>query len=122
MDGPVASVRIDKWLWAARCFKTRTQATVACDGGLVKINEETAKPARAVKAGDLVEARTPSGLRILLVKALGDRRGTVEAAQALFDDRSPPPPPRVALGEVWDRGGGRPTKRDRRRIDRIRGR
>jgi ribosome-associated heat shock protein Hsp15 len=115
------TVRVDKWLWAARCFKTRTQATHACDGGLVTVNEHTAKPAHAVRAGDVVEARTPAGLRVLFVKALGDRRGSVEAAQALFEDRSPPPPPREPF-ELRDRGGGRPTKRDRRRIERIRGR
>jgi ribosome-associated heat shock protein Hsp15 len=115
------TVRVDKWLWAARCFKTRTQATLACDGGLVKVNEGACKPAHPVRPGDVVEARTPSGVRILFVKALGDRRGSVEAAQALFEDRSPPPPPRESF-EWRDRGGGRPTKRDRRRIQRIRGR
>jgi ribosome-associated heat shock protein Hsp15 len=113
------SVRVDKWLWAARCFKSRTHATAACDGGLVKLNGVACKPAHAVRAGDLVEAQTPSGPKVLLVRALRDRRGTVEAAQALFEDRSPPPPPK----EAWrERGGGRPTKRDRRRIERIRGR
>jgi ribosome-associated heat shock protein Hsp15 len=117
MDG----VRVDKWLWAARCFKTRTQATLACDGGLVKVNDQACKPAHVVRAGDVVEARTAGGLRVLFVKALGDRRGSVEAAQALFDDRSPPPPPRESF-EWRDRGGGRPTKRDRRRSERIRGR
>jgi len=75
------SIRVDKWLWAARVFKTRSLASTACDGGKVDVNDEAAKPARKVRAGDLVRVSLPRGRRrILKVTALGDRRGSAEAA------------------------------------------
>ena len=114
------SVRLDKWLWAARCFKTRSLAADACGGGKVEINGNTAKPATQVKTGDLIEARTPGGPRVLKVLALSERRGPAKVAQTLYEDRTPEPEPRPVLPPLLrNRGMGRPTKRDRRRMERL---
>jgi ribosome-associated heat shock protein Hsp15 len=118
------SIRVDKWLWAARVFKTRSLASTACDGGKVDINAEAAKPARCVRAGDRIEVSLPRGRRrILKVVGVGDRRGSAEAARALFEDLTPPEPPRSrqAPPPFREPGAGRPTKRQRREIDRLRG-
>jgi ribosome-associated heat shock protein Hsp15 len=118
------SIRVDKWLWAARVFKTRSLASTACDGGKVDINAEAAKPARRVRAGDRIEVSLPRGRRrILKVVGVGDRRGSAEAARALFEDLTPPEPPRSrqAPPPFREPGAGRPTKRQRREIDRLRG-
>ena len=117
------SVRIDRWLWAARCFKTRSQATTACSAGHVKIDGESMKAGRMVKPGDVIEVVTAGGLRILEVVLLADRRGSASVARTLYLDHTPPPPPkedRSAL-PVRERGAGRPSKRDRRKMDRLRG-
>lgn len=129
MFAPVASqvsspepVRLDKWLWAARAFKTRSLAQEACRGGHVTVNDNTAAPARAVKIGDRIEIRKESRIFILEVKGLSDRRGPAPVARALYEDHSPPPPPREAEPPAMrERGSGRPTKRDRRAISRFRG-
>ena len=117
-------VRVDKWLWAARCFKTRSLATQACDAGLCIVDGRVARPATPVRPGMRVEVETAGGLRILEVLALDDRRGPADQARALFLDHSPPPPPRDPLARLLnapvlprDPGAGRPTKRDRRRLD-----
>jgi len=118
------SIRVDKWLWAARVFKTRSQASVACDGGKVDVNDEAAKPARRVRPGDLVKITLPRGRRrILKVARLDDRRGSAEVAKALFEDLTPPEPPRARQAPPPRRepGTGRPTKRERRDIERLRG-
>jgi ribosome-associated heat shock protein Hsp15 len=118
------SIRVDKWLWAARVFKTRSLASTACDGGKVDINAEAAKPARHVRAGDRIEVSLPRGRRrILKVVGVGDRRGSAKAARALFEDLTPPEPPRSrqAPPPFREPGAGRPTKRQRREIDRLRG-
>lgn len=120
-DASLSEVRVDKWIWAARCFKSRTAAIEACDGGHVKVNGDTARPSRPVKAGDTVEVVTPGGKRIFRVKALGERRGSAKIAQTLYDDLTPPPPPKVPVFDRWERGAGRPTKRDRRQLDKLRG-
>ena len=119
----VASIRIDKWLWAARAFKTRSLATDACDGGKVDVNGDAAKPAKPVRAGDRVEITTPVGRRILKVAALSERRGPAPVARALYEDLTPPAPPRVRQPKPPYRapGAGRPSKRERRDIDRLRG-
>ena len=88
----MTSVRIDKWLWAARLFKHRTDATKACAGGHVRLNDQPVKASKGVRIGDTVQARTPGGLRIVIVEALLDKRGPASVAQTLYDDRSPPPP------------------------------
>lgn len=117
-------VRIDKWLWAARCFKTRSQATQACGRGDCMVNGATAKASLKVQPGDHVVVETRGGQRVLEVKALLDRRGPAEIAAQLFDDHTPPPPERT-LAEQLDfeveRGKGRPRKRDRRQLRKIRG-
>jgi len=118
------SIRVDKWLWAARVFKTRSLASTACDGGKVDVNDEAAKPARKVRPGDRIMVTLPRGRRrILKVTALGDRRGSPEVARALFEDLTPPEPPRPRQAPPPRRepGAGRPTKRERREIERLRG-
>ena len=116
-------VRVDKWLWAARCFKTRSAASAACTAGHVKIDGEAVKAAKAVRAGMTIEVRTPGGLRILEVVALADRRGPAAVAATLYLDHSPPPPPKDLTDPIAqrDRGLGRPTKRDLRDLRKLRG-
>jgi len=122
MESPVA-MRIDKWLWAARAFKTRSIAADACDGGKVDVNGEAAKPAKQVRPGDHVEITVVGGRRILKVIALSERRGPAPEARLLYDDLTPPAPPRIRQAKPPYRaaGAGRPTKRERREIDRLRG-
>jgi ribosome-associated heat shock protein Hsp15 len=118
------SIRVDKWLWAARVFKTRSLASAACDGGKVDINEDSAKPARRVRAGDLIKVTLPQGRRrILRVAGVGERRGPAEVARMLYEDLTPPEPPRPRQARPpWRAPGtGRPTKRDRRDIEHLRG-
>lgn len=123
-DEPVTmteAVRLDKWLWAARCYKTRSIAAEACDAGHVKINGNSAKPSKVVRKGDRIEAKTPGGPRVFEVIALADRRGPAEQARALYVDHSPPPPLRDDTMVVRDRGTGRPSKRELRQIHKLRG-
>ncbi len=124
MPDPSGSVRIDKWLWAARVFKTRSLATDACSGGKVDVNDDAVKPARSVRLGDVVRITLGEGRRrILRVTALGERRGSAEVARTLFEDLTPPEPPRLPRARPPYRpaGAGRPTKRERRDIERLRG-
>ena len=109
------------WLWAVRLYKTRTAATAACRGGHVQVNRSAAKASTPVKVGDRVEAFVERQ-RILEVAILKDKRVGATVAATCFVDHSPPAPivrrePRVFVRE---RGAGRPTKRDRRQIDRLR--
>jgi len=118
----MSDVRIDKWLWAARFFKSRTLAAAACNGGKVDVNGDAAKPSRVVRPGDLLHVTLPRIRRIVRVTAVAERRGGAREAAALYDDLTPPPPPREARpGPPAYRppGAGRPTKRERRRIDRL---
>ena len=115
-------VRIDKWLWAARFFKSRTLAGAACNGGKVHVNGDAAKPSKTVRPGDILRVTLPRIRRIVRVTALAERRGSAADAAVLFEDLTPPPPPREARpGPPAYRppGAGRPTKRERRRIDRL---
>lgn len=118
----LASLRVDRWLWAARVFKTRSLAAGACDGGKVDVNGDAAKPAKPVRRGDVIRVTLAGGKRILRVTELSDRRGPASAARALWEDLTPPEPPRLRLPRVGLRppGVGRPTKRERREIDRLR--
>lgn len=118
------SVRVDAWVWAVRLAKTRSQATAACKAGHVRVNDATAKPAQAVSVGDIVRTRLHGIDRIYRVTGLAIRRGSATEAAALFEDLTPPAPPKTErpADVVRDRGAGRPTKRDRRDIDRLRGR
>lgn len=120
-------VRVDRWLWSVRAFKTRTAATDAAAAGRVSIGGDVVKPARRVQVGDRVEV-SGERARVLVVQRLVDKRVGAAAAAECYLDESPPPPPRDPFGTVdadhgrRDRGSGRPTKRDRRRIDDLRGR
>jgi ribosome-associated heat shock protein Hsp15 len=118
----MADTRIDKWLWAARFFKSRTLAAAACNGGKVDVNGDAAKPSKAVRPGDLLRVTLPRGRRIVRVAAVVDRRGSGSQAALLFEDLTPPPPPREARippPAYRPAGAGRPTKRERRHIDRL---
>lgn len=117
------SLRIDKWLWAARCFKTRGLAAEACGAGHVKVNGSSVKSAKLLRRGDELTVRLGDELRVLLVVGLSDRRGPAPAARSLYVDRSPPKPEPMAVPGmiVRDRGLGRPTKREQRDIRRVRG-
>lgn len=121
------SVRVDKWLWAVRVFKTRTAATNACSTGRVLINDEPAKPAAKITVDDVVTARKGDLLYVYrLVEPIEKRVGASRAAEC-YEDLSPPRPPKsdvllVPPGGARERGAGRPTKRDRRQLDRLRGR
>ena len=117
----VASVRADKWLWAARCFKTRSQATDACSAGHLKLNNHAASASTQIKVGDMVDIKTHGGQRVLKVIALGERRGSAELAATLFEDHTPPPPPKPTMEERWNDGGGRADRRQRRAIRKNKG-
>ncbi len=122
-DAPVpvgsGTVRLDKWLVAARIYKTRTIAQCACDAGHVTVNERPGASARAVRVGDLLEAKTEGGRRILMILRLEEKRGPAALARGLYDDRTPPTPPSEDPVAPRERGAGRPTKRDRREIDQL---
>ncbi|TFC92520.1 RNA-binding S4 domain-containing protein [Cryobacterium sinapicolor] len=119
---PLNSARVDSWTWAVRMFKTRSQATAACRAGHVKVNGERAKSAQTVRIGDEVRVRISGFDRILVVSKIMVKRVSAPVAAECFIDTTPPPPPReeVALLPMRDRGAGRPTKRERREIDRLR--
>ena len=116
--------RVDAWLWAVRVVKTRSAATALARAGRIRVNGERAKAAQQLRPGDEVRVRTESGPRVLVVRELLVKRVGAPVAQAAYEDRSPPPAPpeeRFVTG-VRDRGAGRPTKRDRREIERWLGR
>lgn len=120
----MSGARIDAWLWACRLYKTRSAAKDAVVGGHVTVNGHRPKPALRVQPGDRVEATIGQRLRIVEVVETIDKRVGAARASECFVDHSPPPPPReyVAPAGRRDRGSGRPTKRDRRETDRLRGR
>ena len=116
-------MRLDKWLWAARFFKTRGLATEAIKGGKVKLDGHGVKPSRTIRVGDRLEI-TQNHRRVWVeVKALSDRRGPAEQAQQLYRvEREMPTQRRPEIGQAvagWrEKGRGRPTKRERRQIER----
>lgn len=119
------TVRIDKWLWAARFFKTRSLATDAVDSGRVRLEGERVKPARNVKPGDVLHVVNESGSYVLQVLALSDKRGPASVAQSLYQETDASRVERERLAqdrryhqEPADSIRGRPTKRDRRLLDR----
>ncbi len=130
MAGPVdddqgpGAVRIDRWLWSVRLYKTRSDATKACTGGHVTIDGDNVKPAHKVRVGDRVNARVGQRERIVEVTRLIEKRVGAPIAQACYDDHSPPPPerPLQALFGVREPGTGRPTKKERRQHERQFGR
>jgi ribosome-associated heat shock protein Hsp15 len=122
-DSPTPTVRIDKWLWAARMFKTRSAASTACTAGHVKVDGDSVKASKTVKAGDRIDVVTPGGERKLEVVALGDRRGSAAVALTLYVDHTPPPPPKEErpFEAYRDPGAGRPTKKQLRELRKLRG-
>ena len=120
-------VRVDKWLWAARFYKTRSLATDAVTGGKVEVNGERAKPARLVRVGDEVVVRQPPFQWTLAVRGLAERRGPASVAHALYEETAASRADRERLQEqlrlaqplfVYEEKG-RPTKKQRRMIDRL---
>ncbi|OEV05171.1 RNA-binding protein [Streptomyces oceani] len=113
------SVRLDSWLWSVRLLKTRSMAATACRGGHVRVNDERAKPAQPLRVGDEVRLRQAGRERIVVVTRLIRKRvGAAVAAECLIDN-SPPPPEAMPVPRR-ERGAGRPTKRERREMDRLR--
>jgi ribosome-associated heat shock protein Hsp15 len=125
----VERVRIDKWLWAARFFKTRSAATEAVNGGRVHVNDVRAKPAKEVGIGDLVEVTVGQMPWTVVVRGVADKRGSASVAATLYEETEESRANRAR--RIDDRRfarpvgadlGARPTKRDRRRIEDLRGR
>ena len=124
MSTSAEHVRLDKWLWAARFYKTRSLATQEIDKGRIQVNGQAAKPARDVRVGDLIEIRQGPVTREIQVRGLSNMRGPAPVAQALYDEtpasiarrdeaarhRRESPEPSLAIEQ------GRPTKRDRREL------
>jgi ribosome-associated heat shock protein Hsp15 len=120
------SVRLDTWLWAARFFKTRALSAKAVDGGKVEVNGARAKRAKAVKVGDRLRVRKGPFEHLLTVRAVSDRRGSPVLAAQLYDEDGAAKAQRERLAaqlrlapSLRYEGKGRPTKKDRRRLDRL---
>lgn len=127
---PRPTIRLDKWLWHARFFKTRSLATREVQAGHVRLNgTRVVKPAVSVGQGDVLTFAQGDLIRVVRLLAPGQRRGPASEAQALYDDLSPPPlpgaaPPAPTTAPGFDGnryGGGRPSKKDRRILDRVQG-
>src|ERR1700730_2850433 len=125
----MTGVRIDKWLWAARFFKTRSLAARACELGRIESNGQQAKASREVRAGDLLQVKNDSGAFQVEVLALSEMRGPAVVAQTLYREtdesrelRLKVAEERKAMPPVEALREGKPSKRDRREIDRFRGR
>lgn len=123
MSEEARKIRIDKWLWQARFFKTRSLAAKVVGAGLRVNGQNVAKPAFAVSVGDVLTFSQARDVRVVRVAALGDRRGPAPEARLLYEDLDPPEdrprPDPVAQAPSFD-GGGRPSKRDRRALDSLR--
>ena len=116
--------RLDKWLWFARMVKTRTMAGRLVTGGKVRVNRaKVTKPSRIVRNGDVITLAVHGRVRVLKIASCGARRGPASEAQTLYEDLAPSHPMRktkaakAARQAVRERGAGRPTKRDRRRME-----
>ena len=129
-NGDTPPVRLDKWLWATRFFKTRSLASDAVSGGMVSVNGERAKASKATKVGDEVIVRRGQFVYTLIVKALSDKRRGAAEAQALYEETEDSVARRKETAELNRANAlpdnrprlGRPSKRDRRQINRFRGR
>lgn len=126
--GATSTRRVDQWLWFARVVKSRTLAADLVTAGKVRVNSDKIdKTSHALKIGDVVTVVAHARVRILKVLQPGQRRGPPAEAATLFEDLSPPPAPKAdaasapAVPGERDVGAGRPTKRDRRLIDKLRG-
>lgn len=127
-EGP-EKVRLDKWLWAARFFKTRALAAEAVEGGKVDVNGDRPKRARALQVGDELRIRLGPYEHIVTVRALSDRRGPATQAAGLYQETEASRSAREAralqlktLHSLFGPEKGRPTKKDRRDIEKLRGR
>lgn len=120
-DAHIESVRVDIWLWAVRLYKTRSAATAACRGGHVRVNRAPAKASTMVKSGDRVEAFVERERILEVVTVIAKRVGAPAAASCVVDHSPPAPVVRRAPPVfVREPGAGRPTKRERRELDRLR--
>jgi ribosome-associated heat shock protein Hsp15 len=124
----MAGVRIDKWLWAARFYKTRSMAARACDLGRIQSNKQPAKPAREVHAGDFLEIKTEGGDFEVEVLLLSEVRGPAALARTLYRETESSRELRIKAAQERKAGmifspapQGRPSKRDRRKIHQFRG-
>ncbi|WP_297587751.1 RNA-binding S4 domain-containing protein [Roseibium sp.] len=118
-------MRIDKWLWYARVTKSRSLAQKLATSGHVRVNKDKISSAsKAIKTGDVLTIGLERRILVLKILALGTRRGPYEEARTLYEDLSPPPPPKEAPPPLppgqREAGSGRPTKRDRRKMDAFR--
>ena len=123
-EEPGASIRADKWLWYARFFKTRTLASKVCASGKLRLSGSlVAKAHQKVKVGDVLTFPQGRHIRVVKVVALGSRRGPAPEAQSLYEDLKPPTAetrlPRDTQVAPRDAGSGRPTKKDRRALGRL---
>jgi len=128
-DGQENSLRLDKWLWHARFMKSRSLATKLCQSSKVRLNGEvTSKAHQLVRPGDVLTFPKGQDIRIIKIVALGTRRGPAPEAQALYEDLAPPVAPKksgttpTANAGKRELGTGRPTKTERRAIDKLMGR
>ncbi|MGW6459473.1 RNA-binding S4 domain-containing protein [Streptomyces sp. NPDC055078] len=117
------TVRVDAWIWSVRLTKTRSQAASACRAGHVRVNGERVKPAHALRVGDQLRLFHAGRERLVTVSGILRKRVGAPVAVQAYVDNSPPPPPRefTAPVAIRDRGTGRPTKRDRRELERLQG-
>lgn len=126
---PPGKVRLDKWLWAARFFKTRALAAEAIDGGKVSVNDERPKRAKLIQAGDAVSVRIGPCQHLLTVRDVSGRRGSAAVAQTLFEESPASIAARAAAAAQYKNAAmtfafqdGKPSKKERRAIDRVRDR
>ena len=120
---PPSAMRVDKWLWHARFFKTRTMATKLAAAGNIRINgQKQSRAAANVRAGDVLTFPLNNHIRVIEILALSTRRGPAPEAQALYNDQAPPQPkPKSEKPAFRDAGAGRPTKKQRRAQDAFTG-
>ena len=131
-EGGAQAQRLDRWLWFTRAVKSRTLAAAQIEAGKIRVNAvKVTKPSYNVKPGDVITSAANKDVRILQVKALGVRRGPATEAQLLYEDKTPQPMVRdsseaasllVQGSGRREAGSGRPTKRDRRQLERLQGR
>lgn len=123
-NAPQPRIRVDVWVWATRLTKTRALAATGCKNGHVRINDEKVKPSTTIKVGDHVRVWSEAGEKKVEVTKLIAKRVGAPIAVTCYIDHTPPPPPKEerVLVAHRDRGTGRPTKRERRDLDKLRGR
>lgn len=128
VNGSGDSLRVDKWLWHARFFKSRSLATAMVSAGRLRVNEAPiSKPHYQTRPGDVLTFPQGHHIRVIRVEAIGKRRGPAAEAQTLYTDLAPPQPRKKkdAVAEakpaLREKGSGRPTKKERRETDRLRG-